>query len=75
MVENFKNPAQVKVVENGVPKVIQKSEIDALNYSKFLDKLTYLERLKKEGPPKYTADQIEEMVNQKLERRLKDGRS
>jgi hypothetical protein len=31
--------------------------------------------LKRDGPPKYTPDQVEEMVNHKLERRLRDGRS
>lgn len=75
MIENFKNPAPIKAMVDGVPKMVTPSELDSLSYSKFAAKLSYLERLKKEGPPKYTPDQVEEMVNHKLERRLRDGRS
>lgn len=75
MVDNFKNPAPFKQVVDGLPKMVVKSEMDALSLSKYQSKLTYLEKLRKEGPPKYTPEQVEEMVNQKLERRLRDGRS
>jgi hypothetical protein len=75
MIENFKNPAPVKAMIDGVPKMVTPSELDSLSFSKFEAKLNYLERLKRDGPPKYTPDQVEEMVNHKLERRLRDGRS
>lgn len=75
MIENFKNPAPVKAMVDGVLKMMTHSELDSLSYSKFAAKLSYLERLKRDGPPKYTPDQVEEMVNHKLERRLRDGRS
>jgi len=63
MYENFKNPAPVKIEENGVTKLVTKSEMEALSYSKYLEKLAYFERLRKEGPPKYKPEEIEEMVN------------
>ena len=40
MVENFKNPAPVKVTVDGVSKMIQKPELEALSYSKFESKLS-----------------------------------
>jgi len=39
MVENFKNPAPVKIMVDGVMKMVQKPELEALSFTKFESKL------------------------------------
>jgi hypothetical protein len=39
MVENFKNPAPIKIMVNGVAKMIQKPDLEPLKKSKFESKL------------------------------------
>lgn len=43
--------------------------------AKIQDKINQLEKIKKEGFQKYSSEEIEELVNKRLERKLKDGRS
>ena len=64
MLEVFKQPALIKVEVDGIMQTREgKSEIESLKNEHAVEKVTQLEKVRKEGKPKYTSDQFEEMVN------------